>query len=857
MASANGNRVGNWWANVNAWVVSETATTAVVRVECRFQSDPWGYNVWSGNSNSVTCDGQSSGTIGYGTISTSYGQAANILTLSRDFTVTKSTGARNVWCTATFTLGGYQPGTSTAGVNVSIAGITVSAPQAPTGMVAVKSSDWQIRTSWANHPNGVTQPYNAVLLERSVDGGGWSQIASLSATATSHVDSVSPNHRYQYRVRARNSAGYSGYATSGTVATAHTPNAPTSCSASRASDSQAKVTWVNNVSGDRPYDSVLLERQTDTGGWVQIASLGAVVNYTDNGLSANHRYRYRVRARNNGGTSGYSTSGYIYTTPAAPTAVNLSKTGATTVQVSIEGAAPWATAYEVQYRVNQGAWQNASTNVTGWPYAHSPGAGTAQYRVRAKRGSLYSGWRESASITTVVAPSAPTVSMDRAVYPNGTTATVSWVRNHPDGSEQSQAQVEVTGPTGGTYTVQGDASSYALDGLANGSYSVRVRTHGLYDGWGAWSSPQPFRVATSPSVVINYPAVDGDVVDEVPFSVEWEAVDSTGISEQVVRIYYATGGLLYETRVDPGASSFQFGASTYLPQNLKSYAVEVSITGGSSLVTAATRLFAADYAEPARPTAEVTYDEAFAATVAVRHGNPGWVLDGTVLVSPEDSVDEEGIVIAGGITETDEEGVLEIGTVLPTVSVSVVRQMPDGTQWLVADGLGDGQVARDPLPPLNTEFIYLVTSYSEVGTATTREVAAFVDSGGMEAFNFGAGAATCFALGLDASATDSTSYTGETFRFALGEGQDPLPTFYPNGDIDVTGNRSYVVLDRGELIDLRRLLRDPGCALCWFRSWMGDRAKVQANWSFGYDAKRYGTYDVSVQMTEVVMEEAY
>ena len=163
----------------------------------------------------------------------------------------------------------------------------------------------------------------------------------------------------------------------------HVPSPPTGASASRASDSQAKVSWTNHPSGTTgKYTGLAIERQTDGGSWVQLATLGATVaNYTDNGLSANHRYRWRVRAKNNAGWSTYATTGYVYTTPAAPTAVTLSKTDETTVAVSITGAAPWATSYEVQWhevetRKHKMLFENKTLEVWSVPLRHRiPAAG--------------------------------------------------------------------------------------------------------------------------------------------------------------------------------------------------------------------------------------------------------------------------------------------------------------------------------------------------------------------------------------------------------------------------------------------------------------------------------------------------
>lgn len=396
------------------------------------------------------------------------------------------------------------------------------------------------------------------------------------------------------------------------------PNAPSDCSASRVTDKQAKVTWTNgSTSTTKPRSSTKVERKTDSGSWAQIASVGnSVKNYTDNGISANHRYRYRVRAYGSGGYSGYSTSGYIYTTPKAPSSVSLVKTSDTQVQVSISGAAAWADGYELQRSVDSGSWAAVAT-VTAWPYTDTPGGGYVRYRVRAKRGTLASAWTESVEIATITPPLAPAVSLDPsgAVLPCGTAVTVAWSPNHPDGSEQSSAQVEYTVGSAAAQTadVTGATASYQLPEAALASpatVSVRVRTKGLDPDWGAWSSPVQVALAYPPSVAITSPGSDGAVVDTLPLEVAWTAEDSTGVSSQTFELY-GPDGLAYTAQLSTDARSITLDSSTYRLDNLTGYSVRLSVTGGSSLSTAVERSFETDYLEPAfpEPVVGVQYDD--------------------------------------------------------------------------------------------------------------------------------------------------------------------------------------------------------------------------------------------------------
>jgi hypothetical protein len=85
-----------------------------------------------------------------------------------------------------------------------------TAPAAPTGLNATASValGLQVQLSWVDHANNE----NASKIERSTDGGAFTQINVASVNATTYVDTtVSSGHTYTYRVRATNPIGDSAY----------------------------------------------------------------------------------------------------------------------------------------------------------------------------------------------------------------------------------------------------------------------------------------------------------------------------------------------------------------------------------------------------------------------------------------------------------------------------------------------------------------------------------------------------------------------------------------------------------------------------------------------------------------------
>ena len=477
MTEAWGGAVRNWRGGVAAWVVSETSTTATIRVAARWQSLAWGFNVPNGNTACVSCDGQSSGWVGVGGVYAGSGQTVTKDMLVRDFTVAKHYGSgRNVGCYGGFHLGGYQVGDSGANCNVWIGGRPYEAPRPPRGFSSRRESDTAAVLTWQQDFTGGdgAHPWSNLHIDRRTDEGGWTRVADLGWEPTSWRDTgISAGHRYDWRICATNTTGQSPWVECPQYLYT-TPSTPANVRASRVDDRRADVAWDNTAESAVSRLNNIVERSADDGAWVQVAKLGNTSgNYTDNAIEPNHRYRYRVRAYN-GLYSGYSESGYVYTTPARPKAVRLSKIGGTKVRIEVESGSRWAEQFMCQLSVNGGEWgAEFGMDLTS---ERDAGGGEVRARVCARRGDLRSAYTESAAVTTIVAPNAPTLGGLQAVYALPATVGVTWTRNHPDGTAQTAGQVEVTDPKGGVEVIDVAGESRVDVAVAlEGAYRVRAR----------------------------------------------------------------------------------------------------------------------------------------------------------------------------------------------------------------------------------------------------------------------------------------------------------------------------------------------------------------------------------------------
>lgn len=88
---------------------------------------------------------------------------------------------------------------------------------------------------------------------------------------------------------------------SGGTTTTVIPLAPSNLSGTLATFSQVNLTWTDNSTNEQGFK---IDRKIGTGNWTTIASVNAdVINYSDNGLTANTIYTYRLYSYNAVGNS--------------------------------------------------------------------------------------------------------------------------------------------------------------------------------------------------------------------------------------------------------------------------------------------------------------------------------------------------------------------------------------------------------------------------------------------------------------------------------------------------------------------------------------------------------------------------
>jgi len=385
--------------------------------------------------------------------------------------------------------------------------------------------------------------------------------------------------------------------------------------------------------------------------------------------------------------------------------------------------------------------------------------------------------------------------------------------NHPDGTAQTSAEVEVTGQSGDTTTttITGDSTQWTRTASLQtvGTVKFRVRTKGLDPDWGAWSSYVEVRVADPPSVVVSSPV---SPVTAMPFTIAWSVADVTGVSMQTVEILRGNS-VAYSVSPGTDVRELQITSADFLPSNGDQLQIRVSVRGGSTITATASVLVDVEYTPPDYPQVNIQFNDDCAAVVNVVFGT------------------------GDGVPETK--------------YATVYRVNPDGSEKLIADNLMDGQQCIDVLPPLNTEFAYRVTSHAESGSTQDKIVSTVCESG-FAVLNYGADAGSSLLLGYDLSVDHRVSHSTSEFWFASGDSS--LPVSYSTSQLNREINADSVFEWDGDLY-LRLLNFADEWSYAWYREPSGRTFRVKLDMDVSVDTTERKDIHCALSMIELAWED--
>lgn len=196
---------------------------------------------------------------------------------------------------------------------VSASTLPVSPPNQPSSLYGKNIGKNSITIKWTDNSNNET----GFIVERSLNGVNFTQIASLSRNITEYTNnSLTPNSAYTYRIKAFNEDGSSGYSNALTLSTLppDIPAIPTELASKNITKKSANVSWSDNSLNESGFEIYLCDNEENN--FILYGKTTINENYlTINDLLPNITYRVKVRSYNEEGFSDYSNTESFTTLP--------------------------------------------------------------------------------------------------------------------------------------------------------------------------------------------------------------------------------------------------------------------------------------------------------------------------------------------------------------------------------------------------------------------------------------------------------------------------------------------------------------------------------------------------------------
>lgn len=552
-SGGNGMRIG-FETSVSSVSNGSSSVTLTVKVYTGNQ-----YN-YQDNGQTIIYGGDKSGTVTYNNT-----QSSGTTTLRDTFTLTHSYSGSSYgsspgkWNFSARIGYSYNDSHPSKSMSVTIPARPIAAPAAPSNIVASRVSDSQGRVTWSRNATA-GRPYSSIDIQREDENGGWPSSAKLSGSATSHVSSISTNHYYRWRARARNNAGVSAWVTSDGIRTS--PAAPSNFkAAAQSGGASIRLTWTINKAYAAGGEEI--ERQVNGGSWVHLVDINDTGVYVDNAPGAGtNRYRIRESVESQGQQlySSWTLSNIVSTIvpPNAPTNLSpnagyfdASKPIPVSWQHNPGGDGAEQTGWEIRFNDGSGnVWFPG-----GGDYMHSGTEGgvlpggtftngkTVQWIVHTWGAHADSG--PYSAVATIYTSAPPTIAV---TGPTGVVdqlpAVVTWTYAHLD-RPQGAWSVQVTEVDGGVvFTRSGTGSTTSVtipaELLADeAAYTLRVTSSSSVGiaatpATGSFSVDLP--VPADVTLVPGYDPESGVVIvslEALPVGADQAAVDTVSVQRRI------------------------------------------------------------------------------------------------------------------------------------------------------------------------------------------------------------------------------------------------------------------------------------------------------------------------------------
>lgn len=356
--------------------------------------------------------------------------------------------------------------------------VTLPPASAPTLTVPATSYTGGYAVSWTS----VSAATRYELQER-LGSGSWSGVHNGSQTNKAVSGKAAGS--WQYRVRACNAGGCSGYSAAGTTVVTLPPTAAPALTAANSNYTGAyTLSWTSVATATR----YVLQERLGSGSWTTIHDASGTSKAVSGKTTG--AWGYRVRACNVAGCAGYSavkTTQVTRPPTSAPALTVPTSNNSGSYTVSWSAVSP-VTRYELQERLGSGSWAKIHDASATSKAVSGKATGSWGYRVRGCNAAGCGSWSGVEAVTVTRPPPVPTITYahQHIYYAAGGTfnnCQVRWTASENATSYQLKAD-------GGASLYSGPKTSvasapYTIQYCAP-RYIVRACNGG---GCSAWSSP--------------------------------------------------------------------------------------------------------------------------------------------------------------------------------------------------------------------------------------------------------------------------------------------------------------------------------------------------------------------------------
>ena len=204
-------------------------------------------------------------------------------------------------------------------------------PSAPSSLSASANGSSSISVNWSS----VTGASYYELYRNTANNSTSASLVDTYSSTSITNSGLDSGTQYYYWIRACNSAGCSGFSASANATTdQEAPTTPSAPSASASGSSSISISW-SSVSGATYYELYRNTSNSSSSSLLVYADSGT--STTDTGLDSDAQYYYWLKACNDAGCSGFSSSANATTNvaiPNTPSSISASVNGSSSITIS-------------------------------------------------------------------------------------------------------------------------------------------------------------------------------------------------------------------------------------------------------------------------------------------------------------------------------------------------------------------------------------------------------------------------------------------------------------------------------------------------------------------------------------------